>query len=238
MSPAVTDLGSIYQKELDHYNSQLKELQPNEWPSVPSPRERAFRLPSERAEEMAKHAKAWSFTQGYMYGSQMATLRDSDIIYPRDRYQVGTIFSAPHHTASSDDERWVAVNDPNNTATPFGIVHSKYRKMVVVKVFGEHCLCLPIYSHNGRGLEGKEFVKEYVSIRDVRDRWPEPAEGIHPKLLAAANYSHHGKIVRGKSCVKLSEFVSHRYDVPATMEGGLENRTSNSRERLLKLAGV
>ncbi|KAI1747694.1 hypothetical protein F4782DRAFT_551844 [Xylaria castorea] len=235
-SPTVSDQSSVFQDELDNYNHQIKLLQEGEWPSPPTPRGPALRVEaSELSQKKASDMKRWAFVEGMLYGGQSVTLRQSDRVHPAASYEIGIIFSAPYHTSSSKDERWVSVNDPYNTATPFGIVYSKYRKMVVVKVFGEHCICLPIYSHNGQGFEGKTYITEHVSIRDTLDKHPEPPEGIHLGLLAVRNRDFHARIVRGRSSVKLSEFCSHRYDVPATMEGKLEDRDSESKRRLLDL---
>ncbi|GAP88234.1 hypothetical protein SAMD00023353_3000250 [Rosellinia necatrix] len=230
-----SEMGSTFQDELDNYDAQIKSLQQNEWPGPPNPRSSALRIRgSEFSEQTAKDIKRWSFVQGVLYGENSAALRHSDHIHPSTSYRVGVIFSAPHHTPGAIGERWVSVSDPYHTATPFGAIHSKYRKMVVAKVFGEHCVCLPIYSHNQQGLDGKEFLAEYISIRDAHDPEPEVAEGVHQRLLAIRNRDFHGKIVSGRSSVKLTEFYSHRYDVPATMEGKLES-TSLSTERLLDL---
>ncbi|KAI0515034.1 hypothetical protein F5B22DRAFT_646913 [Xylaria bambusicola] len=242
LSPAASfvfsDLGSTLRDELDHYDDQIKTLQPGEWPAPPNARAGAFRVSGkEFSMERAKALKSWGFAQGMMYGSSSASLRDTDKVHPASSYKPGVIFSAPHHTAGSDD-LWVSVNDPYNTATPFGKVHSKYRKMVVIRAFGEHCICLPIYSHNGKGLEGKDNLIEYVSIRDAADRNPEKAEGMHNRLLAVGNDDFRGKIVAGKSCIKLTELTSHRYDVPTTIEGRLEEKKSDSKEELLALVDM
>ncbi len=235
-SMAFSDLGSTFQAELDNYDEKLKALQPGEWPAPPNPRARALRVEGkEFSIQRAQALKSWNIAQSMMYGGHSASLRDSDKVHPAVSYPVGAIFSAPHHTASTEDTRWVSVTDPFNTATPFGIVHSKYRKMIVIKVFGEHCTCLPIYTHNGRGLEGKEFVTEHVSIRDAADRKPEPPEGLHVRLLAVGNGDFRGKFVSGKSSVKLTEFYSHRYEAPATIEGNLED---HSKKRLLELVNL
>ncbi|KAI8944676.1 hypothetical protein F4801DRAFT_599437 [Xylaria longipes] len=236
LSPTVSDLGSIFREELDIYDDQIKSLQDHEWPAPPDSRGPALRVEgSEFSQKKASEIKRWSLVEGMLYGGQSVALRKSDRVHPAASYDIGVIFSAPHHTPGSTDERWVSVGDPYNTATPFGIVHSKYRKMVVVKVFGEHCTCVPIYSHNGQGFEGKTHITEHVSIRDARDKHPEPPEGIHLRLLAVRNCDFHGKIVRGKSSVKLSELCSHRYSVPATIEGKLEAKDSDSTKRLLDL---
>ncbi|KAJ2980344.1 hypothetical protein NUW58_g6969 [Xylaria curta] len=233
-SVTVSDLASGFRGELEIYDRQLQSLQEGQWPTPPSPRAKALRG-SQFSQRTATEIKRWSLVEGMLYGGQSATLRDSDRLHPVQSYEVGVIFSAPYHTASALDERWVSVDDPYNTATPFGIVYSKYRKMVVIKVFGEHCICLPIYSHNGQGLSGKTFLTEFVSIRDACNRYPEPPEGLHLMLLAVGNCDLRGKIVAGKSSVKLTEFCSHRYNVPATMEGKLELKKSDSARRLLGL---
>lgn len=235
-SPVVSDFSSTFQDELDSYDDQIKSLQQGEWPTPPDSRGPALRVEGrEFSQKNATDIKRWAFVEGMLYGGQSATLRKSDRVHPAASYEIGAIFSAPHHTASSTDERWISVSDPHNTATPFGVVHSKYRKMVVIKTFGEHCICLPVYSHNGQGFEGKAYVTEQVSIRDAHDRYPEQPEGIHLLLLAVRNRDFPGKIVSGKSSVKLTEFCSHRYDAPATMEGRLEVDRSDSRRRLLDL---
>ncbi|KAI1182885.1 hypothetical protein F5B17DRAFT_449155 [Nemania serpens] len=238
-SIAFSDLGSTFQAELDDYNDQIKSLQDNEWPSVPTPRGSVLRVgDSEFYKQKARDLKQWSLVEGMLYGGQSATLRDSDRVHPQARYRVGVIFSAPFHTASSSDERWVSVSDPHQTATPFGVVHSKFRKMVVIKTFGDHCICLPIYSFNGRGLEGKDFADEYVSIRDVWDRSPERPEGSNLFLLAIGDPNHPGKVVSGKSSIKLTEFCSHRYDAPATIEGELHGATFSTMRLLALVNGM
>ncbi|KAI0103994.1 hypothetical protein GGR51DRAFT_561371 [Nemania sp. FL0031] len=232
-SLAFSNLGSEFQDELDDYDEQIKTLQQGQWPTPPQPKT-TLRIGGHDPQKRAKELKEWGFVQGMMYGGNSATLRDSDRVHPASSYKIGVIFSAPHHTAGSS-ESWVSINDPYQTATPFGVVYSKFRKMVVIKVFGEHVISVPIYSHNGKGLEGKAFVKEYVSIRDIADRTPLPPEGIHYKLLAIANPDFLGRVVSGKSTVKLTEFCSHRYTSPATIEGELE---SNSTKRLLGLVNL
>ncbi|KAI1111320.1 hypothetical protein F5Y14DRAFT_443399 [Nemania sp. NC0429] len=226
-----SNLGSTFQAELDSYDDKIKSLQPGEWPSVPNPRAPILRVGNtEFHKQRARDLKKWALVEAMLYGGHSATLRDADRIQEKSKYRVGVIFSAPHHTAGSGDERWVSVSDPYQTATPYGVVHSKYRKMVVIKAFGEHCICLPIYSHNGRGLEGKQDIaEEYVDIRDVFDRRPQAPEGVYAPLLAVGGPDVRGCVVTGKSCVKLTEICSHRYDAPATIEGELDDDLSKLR---------
>ncbi|KAI2468675.1 hypothetical protein F4781DRAFT_397501 [Annulohypoxylon bovei var. microspora] len=223
--------------ELDRYSVRSQYLlSKNEWVSPPNPRGRTKRLdPKEFNEERLKTLKRWNVVQGWMYGLNTSTLRTTDVKQPREAYFPGVIFSAPFHTASSSDELHVPTDDPNLTATPFGTLNSKYRKMIVFRIFGEHLQCLPIYTHNNRGLEGKAYPEEFVSIRDVNDRSPERDEGPHAGIYACRDRQYAGTFIAGKAVVKLTEVHTHRYDAPATIEGRLDVH-SDSRRRLFNLA--
>ncbi|KAI5866305.1 hypothetical protein GGS23DRAFT_617368 [Durotheca rogersii] len=223
-------------EELRRYNDAAKSISDNEWVHPPRPRSRARRLdPVQYSKERVQELKRWSQAQAFMYGQTTSSLRSTDTKHPRSAYVPGTVFSAPFHTSSSSDEMYVQADDPNLTATPFGTVCSKYRKMIVIRVYGEHCTCLPIYTHNGRGLDSKEFPKEFVSIRDVAEKWPEPYEGPHPGILAIRDQEFRaGSFITGRSVVKLTESISHRFDAPATIEGRLDSE-SESRQRLFEL---
>ncbi|KAI1813444.1 hypothetical protein GGS20DRAFT_477069 [Poronia punctata] len=235
-------MSQTFSQELSNYKS-TSTSNPN--PTPPHPRSRALRVSgAEFSAKIARDLKSWSHAQGLLYGQNTASLRDTDRLHLPSEYTIGTIFSAPHHAPGhGGDDRWVSVTDPHNTATPFGVVYSKYRKMIVAKTFAEHCVCVPVYSHRGRGLDGKrgDCVDEYVSIRDVADRDPLPVEGnTRFPLLAVGNQGgRDGRrtrrcIISGRSEVKVSEMLTHRYATPATIEGFLDVGT-DSIERLLDL---
>ncbi|KAI1326603.1 hypothetical protein F5Y16DRAFT_374757 [Xylariaceae sp. FL0255] len=229
-------LADKFSQELEYYDNQISSLRQGEWPSTPDPRAPALRISgAEFSEQKARELKAWNSAQSFMYGAQSSSLRNSDVVHPKEAYEPGTIFSTSYHTNGSD-QRWVSVSDPHNTATPFGTVHSKFRKMVVVRKFGSHCLCVPIFTSNGHGLEKKpDFLhEEFVSIRDAFDDNPEPAEGPNRPLLAMKYRSCPGSVIAGKASVKLTEFYSHNFESPATIEGYLDDR-SDSTWRLLDL---
>ncbi|KAL7622181.1 hypothetical protein AAE478_007684 [Parahypoxylon ruwenzoriense] len=236
LSPPQLVLTESLQDELDRYEEMVESMRDREWVAPPRPRSRAKRIDGKQfSRERAQALKRWSHAQAFMYGQTTSSLRETDKKHPVSVYVPGLIFSAPQHTASSSDEMYVLADDPNLTATPFGTVHSKYRKMIVLRIYGEHCTCVPIYSHNGRGLEGKEFPKEFVSIRDINDPSPAPEEGPHTGLLAVRDEGFsNATFIGGRSVVKLTETYSHRYDAPATIEGRLD-RASLSRQRLFEL---
>lgn len=231
-----SELAKSCQDELDYYTTLSKTLPQGQWISPPDPR-RSIRRSDKKHynREMAISQKRWSTVSMLFYGQGVSYLRDTDIKQPHGIYKLGTVFSAPFHTSSTVDEAYVLSDDPNLTASPFGTICSKYRKMVVVNTFAEHCTVLPIYTHNGRGLDGKEFVDEFVSIRDRNDRRPAPKEGPYAALHAVRDATFKGTFIGGRACVKLTEICSHRYDCMATFEGRLEE---DSIKRLLDLLKV
>ncbi|TPX18851.1 uncharacterized protein E0L32_011466 [Thyridium curvatum] len=127
-------------------------------------------------------------------------------------------------------------SDPHCTATGFGTVHSKYRKVVVVGVYATHVTALPIYTYSGRGAARLRSGRrnECVSIRDVDDANPEPAETAHGTLYCEKDAGAPcGRfVVQGLSSVHLTEPITHRYDHEATFEGRMMEEDF---ERLLYL---
>ncbi|KAJ2906497.1 hypothetical protein MKZ38_001478 [Zalerion maritima] len=90
-------------------------------------------------------------------------------------YQPGLIIKIPYHQPT--DAR-TAADEPFASRTRYGEVYSKLRMMVVTEVYENHCVCVPIYSHRGKGIAGKKPGKGYetVSIRDADDPDPELEE--------------------------------------------------------------
>ncbi|KAI1141673.1 hypothetical protein F5Y05DRAFT_410228 [Hypoxylon sp. FL0543] len=182
--------------ELDRYDRESKLLTQQEWVAPPTPRGRVRRMNAKEFNiEKIKAVKRWNKAQGVMYGMNSSFLRDTDTRQPPEAYDPGVIFSAPFHTPAGSEDMHIPDDDPSLTATPFGTINSKFRKMIVLRVFGEHVQCLPIYSHNGRGLEGKDFPREYVSIRDVNDPFPHEDEGPHRGLRASKDGQYTGTFI-------------------------------------------
>lgn len=105
--------------------------------------------------------------------------------------------------------------------------------MVVVKLYGDSFQCLPMYSHNGDGMSAAKYKDEYVDIRDVDAKHSAPVEGHNGCLLAYRSPDFEGNFVKGKTCVKLSEINTFRYETWATIEGQLEEPSVKLLLRLL-----
>ncbi|KAL3420649.1 hypothetical protein PVAG01_07094 [Phlyctema vagabunda] len=111
--------------------------------------------------------------------------RSTDTVYGDEDYRQGTIFSTITH---EEDLLRTAPEegDSNRSVSAMGgTVYSKYRKFVVISCFARHVIALPIFTHNGRGLQNKPNKDEYISVRD----WDlkhvaAPAENDHGVLWA------------------------------------------------------
>lgn len=140
---------------------------------------------------------------------------------------VGTIIDVPFHTPDSETE--VSTLDINRSATVCGVVHTKTRLMVVIKNHAMHATCVPVYSHNGKGLAGKgpEAREEFVAVQNMWSNWA--PENSYQPLLAA---SQSGQVFRDLSYAKFTEPRSHYYGAMCGVAGQLDDVSTT---RLLDL---
>jgi len=179
-------------------------------------------IPRLSIQEKARQLKVDNVRSQAVSGRAQSRLRDSDERHPASKYQPGVIFSAPHHTAGDDEKTsWVETSDVHRVATPFGCVHSKYRKFVVVATSSSHCTCLPIYTREGKGLAQLRFPNEWMGIRDCSDESTALAEVVNGIIRCTNNADYSGPMMRSSSCIHLTEITSHRLDSFATIEGYL-----------------
>ena len=153
-------------------------------------------------------------------------------IHPRTSFRVGTIVRAPLH------EQYKQLYTPNAPSvnnyvseSAFGQVHTKCRKLIIVALYEENYIALPLYSHEGKGLDNKRNKDEHVSIKDHRSS---------DKFVAQSRYKplQTGFLEQGittylpNTTAHLTYPISRRYDHSCVIEGNLA-RTSS--EYLLKL---
>lgn len=165
-------------------------------------------------------------------GTAVASLRPTDRIHNRDAYSLGCIFSAPDHAAANHDMEVDAL-DPARVATPFGVILSKYRKRVVIATYGHAVATVPIYTHNGNGLEYKRFKNEYVSVRDLKTEYPCPPETEHGCLYAWRLEEFPGTFLSGRASIHLIDQRLHSYNQYATIEGHLDDVSLTKLQGLL-----
>ncbi|RBA19569.1 hypothetical protein FPRO05_09672 [Fusarium proliferatum] len=136
----------------------------------------------------------------------------------------GTIVSAPFHSQNRDDK--VSTTNYHTAVSGFGPIYSKYRKMITIEIWGDHAVCLPIYSYNGKGLENRGgMADEYMDIRDIDDDEPEDGDTHHKPLMAIRSEGWPGKntFICGRSVVKLTEKITHHAFQKCSIEGSLTN---------------
>ena len=99
----------------------------------------------------------------------------------RESCVVGKIFrAAVHEQDFADIPGWSgAIDDTKTVLTHAGSVYSKVRWMIVVSIYKEHYMAIPLYTHNGSGLANRsdEAKREYTSIHDGRV-WPGGFENL------------------------------------------------------------
>ncbi|TKA74514.1 hypothetical protein B0A55_08043 [Friedmanniomyces simplex] len=90
--------------------------------------------------------------------------------YRRQDFRHGDIISIPFHTPNMNPN--VDPNDDCLAKTKEGYVYSKRRMLIVLWVYSQDVFCVPLYSFEGKGIQGKPETlrKEYVSVRNEADK--------------------------------------------------------------------
>ena len=155
-------------------------------------------------------------------------------LYRRDFFKPGLIIRAALH--EEDFKAANSIMTAGNTVMTTGVtndctpkdgsgntrnIYSKNRKMIVVACYARHYIALPLFTHNGRGLENKR-EEEYISVRDHRDRSPGFKElSMHGSLTT--EYIHQGiRFFDRKSTAHITYPLSRKYDLAIIHEGNLE----------------
>ncbi|OAA62682.1 hypothetical protein SPI_04222 [Niveomyces insectorum RCEF 264] len=204
------------------------------------------------SQQLATAFKHRNLKHMWFNGMSLVALRASDRIVTQMLLVPGLLISTAHHThsneggvsmgteaaAAAEAARRVRLpfDDPYRTATAFGVVHSKYRKFVVLKVFEKSMACVPIYTHQGLGLQYKPNKNQHMHIRDKQSaeeaRWrvafAEAADMTGNGYVTALmnhregqNRSKKRPFLRPESFIALTELVHVRFDTPITHEGCL-----------------
>ena len=90
--------------------------------------------------------------------------------------------------------------------------------MIVVALFYDHYLAIPLYTHGGNGLARKENKWEYASIEDYRE----------PRSLQEGGFLLHTEFLKPdckhllpKSVAHIAYPVSRKYTLPVAPQGHL-----------------
>ncbi|KAL8766087.1 MAG: hypothetical protein Q9209_007053 [Squamulea sp. 1 TL-2023] len=153
----------------------------------------------------------------------------------KEQYYPGMIIRALVHEqdfeASSSKSNITVSQDKYRTASDYGTIYTKCRKMIVLAKYEDHYTAIPVFTHNGNGLQHKVKPDEYVSIKDNRTNDECPAQSKHGHL-ETENMCNGTEIFHVKSTAHITYALARRYDIPVIKEGQLTGRSLN---RLIEL---
>lgn len=124
-------------------------------------------------------------------------------------------------------------SDTQSVETTHGRIYSKLRWFIIVAIFTENYIALPLFTHGGKGLDAKpiEALDEYISVYDPRNPGPELQLSAHQPLRTC---DMSGTILRVNTCAHISNPVSRNYTLRVETKGRLNK---SSTERIIALFG-
>lgn len=182
------------------------------------------------------------------YKAESLAVRDHDaapfagqkskcIKLPKQAYQPGMLIRAVIHEPNLDrasGSSSITVTDLAVTETRYGLVTSKWRKLIVIGTYQDHYMAVPLYTHNGRGLSRKSKPEEFVSIQDHRQVEPFTALSEHDPLVTEYLYPDVYPL-DPISTAHIPYTISRGYVLPVVHEGFLDYEST---ARLLRLVGT
>lgn len=169
--------------------------------------------------------------------------------FPKDEFLIGTIIKAPIH---EEDFNWtprppsmeaLEITNEWGSYSHSGIstprtehkkarhitfsnwndpIYTEVRFMIVIALFYDHYLAIPLYTHGGNGLAHKDNKWEYASIQDHRA----------PRSLQEAKFVLHTEYMKPDCKHLLPESVAHiaypvsrKYTLPVAPQGYLRKES-------------
>ena len=178
--------------------------------------------------------------------------------FPKEEFVVGTIIKAPIHeedfnwtprphsvqaseasgergrySQSGTSTQWTTQKKErhitfSNWNDP---IYTEVRFMIIIALFYDHYLAIPLYTHGGNGLARKDNKWEYASIEDYRE----------PRSLQEARFLLHTEYLKPdckhllpNSVAHIAYPVSRKYILPVAPQGRL---TEDSKKALVQVFG-
>lgn len=172
--------------------------------------------------------------------------------FPKDEFLVGTIIKAPIH---EEDFNWTprppsvgvpgtlddrgryshsAMSTPRTTdkkgrhitfSNWNDPIYTEVRFMIVIALFYDHYLAIPLYTHGGNGLAHKDNKWEYASIEDYRE-----PRSLHEagNLLHTEYLKPDCKHLLPQSVAHIAYPVSRKYSLPVAPQGRLRKDSTTA----------
>ena len=110
--------------------------------------------------------------------------------------------------------------DTNTTKSQYGLIYTKVRHMIVVACFEAHYIAIPLFTHNGNGVRGKN-PDEYISLKDHRSKAPfQPL--THHGFLLTKFLTEQTQTFHTLSTAHFTYPLSRKYTLPVYHEGHLQ----------------
>lgn len=153
--------------------------------------------------------------------------RYKGIKLPKESFKPGTIIRAVLHEPDfqgASGASNVTDGDKFRTNSVHGPIYTKTRKMIVLATFKDNYIAIPLYTHNGRGLQGKLNPEEFVSVQDHRATGPFTPLSMH-RPLVTEHLNPGIDLFHEKTAVHITYPVSRKYSLPVVQEGRLNNES-------------
>ncbi|KAJ4326159.1 hypothetical protein N0V84_003209 [Fusarium piperis] len=152
-------------------------------------------------------------------------MRPTDRVLEESELRFGTIISTAIHGQAREDT--VSIDEFNKSLSGFGIVYSKYRKLIVVEEWTQHVVCIPLYSYNGRGLSGREGLAcEYFDVRDMDDPNPEAGDTFLTLMaIRDREWPRENTFIEGRTVAKLTEKITFYRTDKCSVEGRIDQES-------------
>ena len=170
--------------------------------------------------------------------------------FPKEEFNIGTIIKAPIHEEdfnwtprppsiaameTADEQRIHSHSGMSTPRTTFqkgrhitfsnwnDPIYTEVRFMIVIALFYDHYLAIPLYTHGGNGLAHKDNKWEYASIEDYR----EPRSHLEAGMLLRTEYLKPDcKHLLPKSVAHIAYPVSRKYTLPVAPQGHLRQEST------------
>ncbi|EKD16049.1 hypothetical protein MBM_06060 [Drepanopeziza brunnea f. sp. 'multigermtubi' MB_m1] len=148
--------------------------------------------------------------------ASVITFRKYGDKFKPETYSPGDVISVPFHIA--DYEQPPVNPGIHSSLCKLGpYVYSKFRRLIILDCYVDHCVAIPLFTNNGAGLKKKVAKGEWVGVRDAADPVREaalPRRQQQPEL----DEEHHPRALRAPGLVPLRQ-VLHQ-DRGALRPGG------------------
>ena len=171
----------------------------------------------------------------------MAVQNSKGVKIPKEKYHPGMLIRAAMHEpdlnqggAASSNITTTTVADAYRTDSKFGPIHTKVRKAIIIALYQDHYLAVPLFTHNGNGLLHKVKPEEFISVRDHRHHGNFKTQSKHG-VLATEHLNAGVKPLHEKSTAHITYPISRKYDLPVVHEGHLATEATHHLVKLFNM---